>query len=184
MFLVRIVIATSLVFVGACQQATDDTGGSDTPSSQSTPISVVTVDFDGLQANLAGNYGEGMLLNFWAMWCGPCVAEMPELDEVAEAYLDRGGKVVGVSYDIMVDGADDAPTTEAKIQRFFAKRGFDFPVLLYDDDDFSKVDEFYKLPGPIPATLAINKAGEIVDVQHGEASKERFEEMMRKALGL
>ncbi|MFT5285089.1 MAG: thiol-disulfide isomerase/thioredoxin [Planctomycetota bacterium] len=185
MSLFRLALATSLVFFGACQPSADNTEGSEpTPAPEAPLISIETVEFDGLQAKLAADRGEGMLLNFWAMWCAPCVAELPELNEVAEAYRDRGGKVVAVSYDIMVPGAEDAATTEAKIQRFFAKRGWQIPVLLYDDVDYSKANEFYSLPGEIPATIAINKAGEIVDSQHGKAGKERFEEMMRTAMGL
>ena len=56
------------------------------------------------------------VIDLWATWCGPCVAGMPHLQEVAEAYADRGVKVYGLS----VDGKLD------EVRRFF--KGFDQPA--------------------------------------------------------
>lgn len=145
------------------------------------PASIEIVAHDDLEAALAEHRGDGMLLNFWAMWCAPCVAEMPELVEVAHEWADRGGKVVGVSYDLMVAGAD-RNTVEDEVGEFLAERDLSLPVLIYDDDDYDRLNERFELPGQIPVTLAVAADGTIVDRQHGRAGKARFEEMMRKAL--
>src|SRR5262245_5398962 len=55
-----------------------------------------------IDAALAAERGHGCLLNFWATWCAPCVAELPDLLEVAHEYEARGGRVLGVSYDLEV----------------------------------------------------------------------------------
>ena len=55
--------------------------------------------------------------------------------------------------------------------------------MIYDADDYDAIDAHFDLPGPVPITLAIDKDGNIVDRQNGSASKARFQEMMRKALG-
>jgi thiol-disulfide isomerase/thioredoxin len=141
------------------------------------------VGFDGLEAALAERRGSGYLLNFWAMWCAPCVAEMPELVEVGREYAERGGHVVGVSYDLMVAGADPA-TIASDVRAFLVARELDLSVLIYDEDDYDAVNERYGLPGAIPATLAIDAEGRVVDRQFGKADHTRFDEMMRKALGL
>ena len=47
-----------------------------------------------------------------------------------------------------------------------------------------EVNEFYSLPGEVPVTVAINQAGEIVDRENGSSEKARFEELMKKAMGL
>jgi thiol-disulfide isomerase/thioredoxin len=155
-------------------------GGGD--ASEAIPATIEIVGFDALETALVDLRGEGMLLNFWAMWCAPCVAELPELLETAHAFRERGGRVVGVSYDLMVAGAD--PTTiEDELRVFLDKRGLDYPILVYDEDDYEAVNARYDLGGEIPITLAIDAQGRIVDQQRGRANRERFDEMMRKALG-
>ena len=152
------------------------------PQDKETERSIEFVDLASLDAALAKHQGEGMLLNFWAIWCAPCVAELPELLEVGEHWHERGGRVVGISYDLMVAGADTDEVL-ARMEQFLEKRGHHFPVLIYDDADYSGINERYDLAGPIPVTLAIDKTGRVVDRQDGSAGRERFEEMMRKALG-
>ena len=143
----------------------------------------VYLDLDGLDRALSGREGSGYLLNFWAIWCAPCVAELPELAEVGQAYRERGGSVVGVSYDLMVAGADSEGMVQT-MREFLANRQLDLPVLIYDTDDFEGINERFTLPGDVPVTLAIDKQGRIVDRQEGPADKARFEEMMNRALGI
>ena len=71
-------------------------------------------DPDGEPASLADFRGRPLLVNLWATWCGPCIAEMPTLDALA----GREGKwlhVLTVSQDL--DGRD-------KVEAFFQKRGY------------------------------------------------------------
>ena len=124
-----------------------------------------------------------MLLNFWATWCPPCVAELPDLIEVAHEYRERGGDVLGVSYDLMIPGIDPAKMPD-KLRRFLVERELDLPTLVYDAPDYDTINERFDLPGAVPVTLAFDKSGKLVDREDGEASRARFEEMMRKALGL
>ncbi|PAX07921.1 TlpA family protein disulfide reductase [Sphingomonas lenta] len=69
---------------------------------------------DGKPVRLADFRGKPLLVNLWATWCAPCVAEMPTLDAAAGALGDRV-RVLTVSQDL--DGA-------AKVRPFFASRGF------------------------------------------------------------
>lgn len=139
------------------------------------------VDLKGLEAALAEHRSEGVLLNFWAIWCQPCVAEMPELVEVAREYRGRGGAVLGVSYDLMTPGATRDEVLQ-QMRAFIAARSFDIPILIYEADDYDSINERFELPGPVPVTLAIDRKGKIVDRQDGESGKERFVAMMQKAL--
>jgi len=59
--------------------------------------------------------GHPILINLWATWCAPCVAEMPQLDRVAGNYAKGGLKVLTISQDSM--GAD-------KVLPFFNAKGF------------------------------------------------------------
>ncbi|MCP3916269.1 MAG: TlpA family protein disulfide reductase [bacterium] len=155
--------------------------GGASPSAADVPIEVV--DFDGLVAAVSTHTGEGLLLNFWATWCAPCVVELPELLEVGEAYEAQGGRVLGVSYDLMVP-VQGTEAIEDELRAFLTKKGFALPTLIYDELDYDSINAHYELPGEVPVTLAIDKDGNVVDRQEGSAGKARFEEMMRKALGL
>ena len=54
---------------------------------------------DGTQTSLADHAGRGVVLNFWATWCAPCVREMPELDTLKADLQNDGIDVVAVSMD-------------------------------------------------------------------------------------
>ena len=69
---------------------------------------------DGEPATLAGFRGRPLLVNLWATWCAPCIAEMPTLDALAAREEGRL-QVVTISQDL--DGRD-------RIEAFFAKQGY------------------------------------------------------------
>jgi thiol-disulfide isomerase/thioredoxin len=71
-------------------------------------------DPDGAPATLAGFRGKPVLLNLWATWCAPCVAEMPTLDRLAAREAGRLN-VLTVSQDL--DGRE-------KVEAFFEKQGY------------------------------------------------------------
>jgi thiol-disulfide isomerase/thioredoxin len=145
-------------------------------------VPVRIVDLAGLDAALAEKKGRPLLVNFWAIWCAPCVEELPDLMEVARAHRADGAEVLGVSYDFMVPGVS-RDEVEGKVKSFLAQRGFELPTLIYDGPDYDAINERFDLPGDVPVTLAIDASGTIVDRQNDPADAARFEEMMQKALG-
>ena len=140
------------------------------------------VDLADIESVVGEHRGEGVLLNFWAIWCVPCVEELPDLLDIARQYKDRDGVVLGISYDLMVPGANSDEILQ-QMREFVAERGIDIPVLIYDAADYDSINERFGLPGPIPATVAIGRDGAIVDRQEGPAGKDRFIAMMENALG-
>lgn len=155
-------------------------GGERASESRAAP-SVEVVDLAGLDAALAARRGQGYLLNFWAIWCAPCVAELPDLAATERAWRERGGAVLTVNYDLMLPDVEPGEVAE-RVRAFSAERGFDFPVYVYRALDYDAINERFELPGEIPVTLAIDKDGRIVDRQEGSAERERFEELMAAAL--
>lgn len=155
-----------------------ESAGASVPASGSIQV----VDLAGLDAAIAKHRGRGLLLNFWAIWCPPCVAELPELIAVGRELREQGGDVLLVSFDLMVpnDGVQQARTA---VEQFAKKRGIDVPIAIYDGPDYDAINARFDLPGSIPATLALDREGRIVDREDGPADKERFTAMMRKALG-
>jgi thiol-disulfide isomerase/thioredoxin len=163
-----------LLIAFVCTLLSCSAAGPDKPDIQ-------VVDLKGLEAALAEHRGEGVLLNFWAIWCQPCLAELPDLVEVAREFRGRGGTVLGVSYDLMVPDATRDEVLK-QMNAFAAERNIDIPILVYEAADYDSIDERFALPGPIPVTLAIDREGNIVDREEGESQKDRFVAMMQKAI--
>ena len=82
------------------------------------PVDLRFTDLNGQPVDLAAMRGQVVLLDFWATWCGPCVAEMPFLKELGEQYGPRGLRLIGIS----ADGG-----TKQQLQVFLARHGYDRP---------------------------------------------------------
>ena len=109
---------------------------------------------DGGARSLRDDAGEGLVLNFWATWCPPCVAEMPALAQLARALARSGMRVLPVSED---RGGVDV------VRAFYAAHGIvGLPVLL---DVQSRAMLALGLDG-VPTTLVIDRMGrEVARVQ-------------------
>jgi len=91
--------------------------------------------------------GQPVVVNFWATYCGPCRAEMPDLQAIADAYSGRVA-VLGINH------RED----EATVRAFIEEVGIKFPILLYPDDDTLIA---YQVLG-LPQTIIIDPNGDIV----------------------
>lgn len=152
------------------------------PDGRAGQPEIRVVDLKGLDAALAAHKGEGILLNFWAIWCEPCVAELPDLLAVGREFRGRRGVVLTVSYDLMIP--DVTPKGVLKqMQAFVAARKIDAPVYIYNAPDYEAINQRFGLPGPVPTTIAIDPAGRVVDRHAGQSGRAGFVAMMKKAIG-
>ena len=135
---------------------------------------------DLILAALASVEGTPYLLNFWALWCEPCVAELPDLAAVAEEFSDRA-RVLTVSYDLMVP-FESQEHEIGRVRDFGEENGYTWPVYLYDAIDYDAINEALDLPGQVPVTIAFNAAGERVAMHENQATRQEFRELMQKAL--
>ena len=101
---------------------------------------------EGARVALSDFRGKTVVLNFWATWCPPCRAEMPELQEVWEERGEGRDLVV-----LAVDVAEDADRVAGFVENF----GLTFPVAL--DADGSVADHYGVLG--LPATFFIDAGG-------------------------
>jgi thiol-disulfide isomerase/thioredoxin len=111
---------------------------------------VVFSDPAGKNVSLATYKGKPLLVNLWATWCGPCVAEMPMLDKLAEQYKAKGLVVMTVSQDT---GAPE------QIAAFFTKHKL--PHLAAWRDPENQLG-FHFATGLLPTTVLYDREGKEV----------------------
>jgi thiol-disulfide isomerase/thioredoxin len=104
--------ADTPVSADASEQALPEAGRLDRSNSGKAAPATEFLDPDGERVTIATFAGKPLLLNLWATWCAPCVAEMPTLDALAGR--ERGLQVLAVSQDM--EGQ------EAKVAGFFEER--------------------------------------------------------------
>ncbi len=170
--LVTAVLAAA-VGLASCQPAT-------------VPVAVTSVAGTDLAAALAKKHGQPMLINLWAMWCAPCVAELPELEKVREEFEPKGVAVLGLCVEGL-DASTDMTKAADRLPRFLARRDLGFEVWLYGGRSDAPIFSALPLPRPrsaagIPMTLAVDATGKVVDFIEGQATAEQFEELARKLL--
>lgn len=184
-------LALGLTMLPACGAGSDNTAAAGAPAHAATGASAVTeaagptltvVDLDGLRQALQDHRGQPLLLNLWAMWCGPCVAELPNLQGVQEQMVAAGGAVLGLNCELMAPGRD-LPETLADLPAFLAERGLTFPHLVYEDEDFGPLADELDVALALPVTLAIGADGEIKARHKGVASADEFAELAAAACG-
>lgn len=115
---------------------------------------------DGKLVQLGDFRGQVVLLNFWATWCPPCQAEMPDLDALHRQYgQERGFTVLGV----------DVEESPATVEAFLRTRSFAFPILLDTDGQVS--NDTYTVRS-LPMSIIIDRQGNIRDTWTGQISRE------------
>lgn len=108
-------------------------------------------DINGKPLSIAKFKGKIVLVDFWATWCGPCVAELPNVLEAYKKYHDKGFEVIGISLD----------KDEAKFKAFIAEKGMSWPHYFDGLGWGSKLGQKYSIES-IPATYLLDREGKII----------------------
>jgi thiol-disulfide isomerase/thioredoxin len=153
----RLFPLVALLLLASCKQTKneDDDSGVQEVSMQEKAFldgKLPIYDFAGLRPLFEKNNDTTYIVNFWATWCEPCVAELPYFEELGEKYKDEPVKIV------LVDLDDDRAWNKRLIP-FLKKRRLKSTVVILDDPKQNTwiplVDEQWS--GGIPATLIYNK---------------------------
>ena len=137
-------------------------------SAQKAPELAVR-DLKGRVIRLSDYKGKVVLLNFWATWCPPCRAEMPDLVKMQREYGKRGLQVIGITY---------PPQTIREVRQFTRKLRVNYPVALGTKETKSLFDQTETLP----LTIVIDREGNIRDRIEGILLPKEFEQKIKPLL--
>lgn len=124
-------------------------------------------DLNGNKLTLSDFEGKVLFLNFWATWCPPCRAEIPDFIEVYDKYKDMGLAILGVSVDNI---------SAKQVGEFAEKIKMNYPVAMAT----KKLFQDYPSPGAIPTTLVIDGMGKIRHKKVGLMSKQELIDLYLK----
>jgi len=124
---------------------------------------------DGKPITLAALQGKVVLLNFWATWCGPCRAEIPDLVALQERYKGRL-QIIGLNVD----------DEEADIKQYVQETGINYPVAMTSND--VRI-QFGGIPA-LPTSFVLDTEGRVVQKHVGLWNPAVYETEIRALLGM
>jgi thiol-disulfide isomerase/thioredoxin len=130
---------------------------------------LVLKDLRGRTVRISDYKGKVVLLNFWATWCPPCRAEMPDLIKWQREFRGRGLQVIGITY---------PPTELREVRRFIRSIKVNYPILL----GATKTKTLFDSEETLPITVVIDREGKVRERIEGILLDEEFEQKVRPLL--
>jgi thiol-disulfide isomerase/thioredoxin len=127
-------------------------------------------DLDGREVSTASWRGKVILINFWATWCGPCRAEIPDLVALQEKYRDRL-QVIGISQD------EASPEV---VKRFASEYHVNYPVIMTTPE----IEKMFPGIGALPTTFIVDRESRVVQKHVGMLRAATTEQETRALAGL
>lgn len=155
------------------QKQEETTTSQETASEETTTeeTTVVQPSYDFTLTDQYGNVhslsdykGKVVFINFWATWCPPCKAELPDIEELYNEYNLNKDEVVILGI-VNPDGQD---VSEVEIKDFIDENGYTFPILF---DETGEVLDYFAISA-FPTTFMVDKNGEIYGYVTGQMTKD------------
>jgi peroxiredoxin len=165
----------SLLAAVACTPSAQDIGGGQ-PRSELPPApkagrlapDFTLTDLDGNQVKLSDFRGKTVFLNFWATWCPPCRAEMPEIESIHQEYKDKNVVVIGIALS----------EPENEVRQFIQRSGYSWTFLI---DTRGEASSNYEVTA-IPTSFFLDRERIIRAVNIGAMSERSMEAKLAEAM--
>ncbi|MBT8216086.1 MAG: TlpA family protein disulfide reductase [Acidimicrobiia bacterium] len=166
-------VAISAVIVGAAVAlaiwASGD-AGEPVAAPGVAPTTIDYVAYDGPDELFEAHAGRPLVINFFASWCAPCRAELPDL---AAAHAEFGDRVAFL-------GVDFQEVSEESAARLLFETGITYPIA--EDPDGVLLQEIGTLP-TMPTTVFVTAAGEVLERHHGIILADQLAERIEEIIG-
>ena len=127
-------------------------------------------DLDGNPISLEQYRGKVVLLDFWAVWCGPCIAEMPNVKRVYNNYKDEGFDVIGISLDI----------EESQLHDYIKENNIQWRQIYTGDNPNDPLLQKYNITG-VPTQWLIDRDGKLITHKaRGDALEQLVTDALKK----
>ncbi len=142
-------------------------------------IEIETLDGEATAARLAERPAPTTIVNLWATWCPPCVAELPDFERAGRLLAARGVDVLTLSMDVSLPSGE--PVDADGVRRFLTDRQLVLPVWLYDGDLNDLADRL-SWGGALPYTAILDQSGRVLAGHQGAMDLDGFLALHEEAL--
>jgi thiol-disulfide isomerase/thioredoxin len=131
------------------------------------PLDMKFTAINGKQIDLAKMKGKVVLIDFWATWCGPCIAELPNVKKTYNKLNQKGFEIIGISLD----------SNENSLKRFLKKENMPWPQF-FDGKGWN--NELAKKHGirSIPAMWLVDQEGNLIDTNARSNLEDKVEKLL------
>ena len=133
------------------------------------PMELKFTAVDGREVDLAGHRGKVVLIDFWATWCGPCIAGLPEVIDLYGKYHDKGLEIVGISFDQEKD----------TLTSFVEKKKMGWAQYFDGKGWGNEYGRKYGING-IPTMWLVGKDGKVVDFEARQDLGAKIEKLLKE----
>ncbi len=131
------------------------------------PVAIAFEAVDGRKVDVAKMKGKVVLIDFWATWCGPCVAELPNVKKTYAKYHKKGFEIVGISLD----------SNKGKLTNFVEDNDMPWPQQFDGKGWKNQYAVEFGIQG-IPAMWLIDKKGNLVDMKARAGLEAKVEKLL------